>query len=254
MRELFGEVTDVLGRRASLTGEVNQHEPLDDGEVDRVQAHAACVKVVEVVGERRICQRAVEAIRPGVVGAAKAANLAFRLVNDLCAAVAAAVDEGSGQGVIVGNDEHARWPNLRRDVLAALTQLAEMADADPAGLEEVLLLPIENRRIGECSAGQHRCLREARAGALNVGCCEGEGHFGHLSDSSVTRLTSDKVALQAADYKVRNSDPSPSLLPFTSERPSSGWPSRSAQYWPSAPAQRRGPRMLPTPGIRGRRR
>ena len=90
-----------------LTGEVEQDEALDDREADGLQAVAGRVEVLELVGERRVLERAVEAVGPRVVGALEARDAALGLVDDARAAVAAAVEERARDAGVVGDDHDA---------------------------------------------------------------------------------------------------------------------------------------------------
>ena len=116
-----------------------------------------------------------------MVGAAQTAHLTLGLVDDLRAAMAAAVYEGSWQGVIACNRQNAGGAYPSGDVLASLAKLADVAYANPAALKEVLLLPVQHRRIGESSAGQHSGLYKRLAGALQIRGRKKEGHKSHFS-------------------------------------------------------------------------
>ena len=84
-----------------------------------------------------------------------------------------------GHAVVVGHDEDALAAELDHEVVAALADLVDVPDADPAAHEDVLELPVEHARIGERRLRQRRRALERLARALELADRQGQRLVGH---------------------------------------------------------------------------
>ena len=136
------EIADVLVRRRRRAAEVEQHEPLDDREADRLAAPMqAGSKSSSPSVNGAVRSDAVEAVGPRVVRALHAPHAALGLLDEARAAVAADVVERAREPVVVGNDEDAVGADLDHQELAALAHLVDVAGADPAAAEAASRAP-----------------------------------------------------------------------------------------------------------------
>jgi hypothetical protein len=103
-----------------------------------------------------------------VVGALDARDAALWVLHDPRPAVAAGVEESVRDAVVVGDDEHALAPDLDHDVVAALANLVDVGDRDPAAHEHVLELPLQDARVGERGARKRGRALERLARAREV--------------------------------------------------------------------------------------
>ena len=154
--EVLDQLAYVVGGVGRLAGEIDQHQPADDREADAEQAVARVVEVLDPVHVRGRAQLAVEVVRPGVVGAAQPlAHLALGLLDELGAAMATYVQEGARGAVLAGDDHDAVRAELADDELARLVDGRDVRGDDPAA-EDLVELPLEDRRVGERGRREHR--------------------------------------------------------------------------------------------------
>jgi hypothetical protein len=100
------QVADVVLRWRRFAGQVEQDEALDDRQPHLVQREARRIEVRQPVGERRVAQGAVQAVGPRVVRALQTTDAAFGLLDQARAAMAARVQEGTRQSVVVTDHDH----------------------------------------------------------------------------------------------------------------------------------------------------
>ena len=92
-------------------------------------------------------EAAVEVVDPGVVGALEADGLAALALFDRGAPVAAHVVERADLVVPAADQEHALAQHVADEEAAGLGDLFCAADGEPVALQDVLALPVEDRRI-----------------------------------------------------------------------------------------------------------
>ena len=98
--------------------------------------------------ERHRRERAVGAVRPGVVRADEVARVARARRADLGAAMRAAVVEGVDRAVGVARDDDALARQPRGEEVARALELAFMAEPQPDPAEDARALLLEHRRVG----------------------------------------------------------------------------------------------------------
>ena len=115
-----------------------------------------------LVKTRRLPETAIEAVGPGVVRA-KHDRPVHRLGTtrqQLVSPVAAGVGERPRRPVLASHEKHAPAPHTLRPLIALVGDDVAPAEADPAGFEEVELLPLEDGLAGVGVAGKHSALAE----------------------------------------------------------------------------------------------
>ena len=121
----------------ALCVDEEERAPRVDG--DAAEAELARREVGELLRARRAPKRAVEPVRPRVVGALDRLALA-RALCDREAAVPADVEEGAELAIACACDDDRRAAGARGRVRAGLRQLAEMPRVLPRSAEDALLL------------------------------------------------------------------------------------------------------------------
>src|SRR6267142_1884923 len=97
---------------------------------------------------RDVDQRAVGAVSPGVVWAAKSpAGIAGEVADQLGAFVRAPVHEKPDAAVGMADANHRLGRNIQRDEVARLAHLARVADVDPGARPQALHLELEDLRV-----------------------------------------------------------------------------------------------------------
>ena len=134
-------------RRHRLVGEAQEHEALPGLAPDGGQAVGVEGEVVEVLGVLGAHEAAVELVDPGVVGALEADGLAALALLDRGAPVAAHVVERADLVVPAADQEHALAQHVAHEEAAGLGDLLRAADREPVALQDVLALPVEDRRV-----------------------------------------------------------------------------------------------------------
>ena len=113
------------------------------------------------VGARRAAQRAVQPVRPGVVGALDrlAPGVA---VAERMASVPADVDEPAQLAVAGTREDDGERAGQGRGQLAGLGELVEARGVLPAAREDPLLLDAQHRRVGVPVVRQRASARDRR--------------------------------------------------------------------------------------------
>ena len=168
-----------------LAGQVEQDEALDHREPHLVQREAGRVEVRQAFRERRVAQRAVEAVRPRVVRALQTAQPALGLGDELRAAVPAGVQERAREAVLVADDDDAFSTGLDLEESSSFRHLLDVPGADPAASEEVGPLPLQDGGIGEGLAGQLGGALERQQRALEFVGVERQGGVRTASNGPV---------------------------------------------------------------------
>ena len=130
-------------------------------DLDRAQAESVAREVRLALGPRRGAERAVEPVRPRVVGALE------RLAppgpaDDRVAAVPADVDEGVQVAVAAAGDDDRDVAGGRGEVRAALGHLAGVVGVLPRATEDPFLLEPEDLCVGVPRPGEGRRPRRHR--------------------------------------------------------------------------------------------
>ena len=145
-----------LGRQRRRVGvEVEEDEALPRLAADRRQAVVGEAEVVEVLGVLRPDELAIEVVDPGVVWALEADGCAARLLDDGRPPMAADVVERPELASAAADDEERLAVELGQEVGPGIGRLVDPADDDPVAAQDVLALPVEDRRV---------VVRPARAG------------------------------------------------------------------------------------------
>ena len=145
-REVRGQVAERVRKRRRPRVRVDEHERAEHLHRDRDEAERVAVEPRLAVHPRGVSQRAVQAVRPGVVRALD--RLAPRVpVAEEVAAVTADVDEPAKLPVPgAGQDERER-PGPGGRQAAGLGDLVEARRVLPGAREDVSLLESEHRRV-----------------------------------------------------------------------------------------------------------
>ena len=156
---MLEQVADVLGWVRRVPAQVHQQQAADGREADGDQAVAGGIEVLDTVHVRRGAQGTVEVVGPGVVGTPEAPlDTPIAVGDQASAAVTADVVEGPRPAVLAADHDDAVAADLPHQEAARLAHLRDVPDADPAGAEDLLQLPVQNRRVGEGGGRQHRRL------------------------------------------------------------------------------------------------
>ena len=238
--DLRGHRAERLGERLRVALRVHEEErpPRVDG--DAAEAELARREVGELLRARRAPERAVEPVRPRVVGALDRLALA-RPLGDREAAVPADVQEGAQLAVARARDDDRRAARARRRVRAGLRQLAEMPGVLPRRAEDALLLAAQDLRVA-VPAVRERFLHLANVSRRTMLVWTQRG--APTATSRSTRGSSSPCRRSSSRFSSASSAgrcEAPSRTPATT----SATPTRCSSRWPASPR-----RLLPRLRVR----
>ncbi|MCY1241162.1 hypothetical protein D9M72_540510 [compost metagenome] len=135
----------LLGQRLRVHVQIDEDQAAELFHAHRRQARVVLAEARHVLGVAHMDQLAVQAERPGVVGAGDhVLGLAGAIRKQLMGAVRADVVERAQHAVAAAHDEHVLAGHLHRGVLVVLGHLALVHHAHPAAREDRLLLLLED--------------------------------------------------------------------------------------------------------------
>ena len=145
--EELGQVAEIVGEGLGLAIRVHEHERAPGVDGDRDEPERRGVEAWLALRARSAPQRAVEAVRPGVVGALDRLPPRVALAEDV-AAVAADVDESTKLAVPRARQHDGERPRIHGRQLPRLCDLVETRRVLPGPRKDELLLEPQHRRVG----------------------------------------------------------------------------------------------------------
>ena len=157
------QVADVLVQRRRVAGRVHEHPAVPLGDARGDQRVLALVEAGHVAEPGAPFKEPSSPYTHAWYGHLIARRLTLRAgLQQLVSPMPARVGEGVQPATLVADQQHALLPHPDRALITGLRQIVGSADAQPAGLEEMLLLPREDRRREVRSGGQRPTGPEGR--------------------------------------------------------------------------------------------
>ena len=155
--EVVHEVAQLGLERLDLAvGQVEEHEPLPGGRVDRPQPERLEAEVLEVLGVLGPDEPAVEVVDPGVVGALEADGGAALPLLDRGATVAAHVVERADHVVLAAHEQQLLAVEVEELEAAGRRDVLDAGGHHPVGADDALALPVQDRLVVVAAGGQER--------------------------------------------------------------------------------------------------
>ncbi len=157
----LGQLAERLRERRRFEVRVDEDERAPGVDEHRTEAEALLVEVRLALGARSRPQRAVEVVRPGVVGALERLAPALALADER-AAVAADVHEGAQDAFLVAHEDDRDAAGVGCAERSRLGDLVGAGDVLPGAPEDPLLLEPQHGRIGVPVEGKRAAVGDRR--------------------------------------------------------------------------------------------